>query len=941
MLSAYLRSRVARRLFGRFLLAAVVPVVLLGGYAYVQVSGHLLQMTEQRLRDDSKAYGMALIGKLNTLQDELRLIARGGADRLASELDGSGSFNAISMPGNAVDLLPNAQRAHLARGQPVLSNDGFGHYSLWMPRAEDGSVVRGELKASTLWEDYSIGVPYCALGLGTETQYCTSELAGISLDLGQARTAHSGVFSTRVAGDEHLAAHWSASLEASLAHPGFAIVTLYPRTEMLAPLDRFRRIFPAVLALALVIAAWLSMGQIRRQMQPLLTLAGGAHRLAEGDFEARLEIESRDEFSEVAEAFNSMTVRLRHRFQLVEALADLDCAILAGAEVGQVARAALGHAPGVVACDYAGVLRAGGKLVAGSARLEHSPNAPRAIARIDDVAVSTADLDLLRATNGAFQADLQERSLSFLEPLAQAGLRHAWVFPALIDDRVSAVFILAFASAPPDLTEVIAVGRSFADRLAMADSSSAWEEKLYRNAHYDALTQLPNRALLHDRVEQAITRARHERSALAVLVIDLDRFREINDSLGHSVGDGLLCAVAERLARCVLARDTLARPGGDEFVILLTELQRGREGSIIDACLEQILMAMSRPFHVAGQSVSAQASVGIAMYPGHTDTAEGLLKGADAAMYEAKKEPTTSYRFFSEDIDSRAHERFRMVQRLRGALEREQFELYYQPKVEFGTGRIVGAEALLRWRDDEGRIVSPGAFVHVLEEIGLGPRVGDWVMRRACAQVAEWDRQGLPQIAVSVNVLPSHFQNSDIVASATEALTCNGLANERLEIEILEETAIDASGHTHDALLALRRIGIGVALDDFGTGYSSLVYLTRIPANILKLDRAFISSLSTDARQAAIVAGIISLAKQLGMQVVAEGVEKPDQLEMLASMGCDLVQGYIFSPPVPAAEFARLLERDAGKPPNEGRPLAARVHPTLGTAPRRRARRLA
>jgi predicted signal transduction protein with EAL and GGDEF domain len=361
------------------------------------------------------------------------------------------------------------------------------------------------------------------------------------------------------------------------------------------------------------------------------------------------------------------------------------------------------------------------------------------------------------------------------------------------------------------------------------------------------------------------------------------------------------------LARQVRSADTVARLGGDEFVILLTDLERGNEAVLVSSMAEKLLNALAEPMTLGEQTVKIEASIGIALYPENTETFEDLLKGADAAMYDSKRQMRGGYRFYSVEINQRAQERFHLAQELRQALERDEFLLYYQPKVETRSGNIIGAEALIRWQSPSRGMVPPGLFIWLLDEIGLSQAVGEWVLRTACAQLVAWDREGLPPIDISVNVSPSQLLENHFVESVFEIIALSGLSPHRIELEILEESAVDATSETRNKLQQLQSGGVKIALDDFGTGYSSLVYLTRIPANILKLDRGFIRDLATDPRQASIVSGIINLARSLGMQIIAEGVEEETQRAILEALDCDLIQGYLFSRPLPAREFAELF----------------------------------
>jgi len=647
-------------------------------------------------------------------------------------------------------------------------------------------------------------------------------------------------------------------------------------------------------------------------MRPLHRLAGGAHRLARGDFDTTVEITSRDEFAEVAQAFNHMSMSLKQKFHLLKALSELDRAILSASEMEYVVQTILGQIPQTVCCDFITVLQSSDSANPGYAWLTYRNVQTDSESTKLSVHLTPDTLQTLHGIWPWLALEAGQAELGFLQPLINQGLRHAWLFPAEIQSHRLTVLILGYNAPAASSQEIIQVGRSIADRLAVAGSNIAWEEKLYHNAHYDALTDLPNRVLLRDRVEQALSRARRDQSAVALMLLDLDRFKEINDSLGHSSGDRLLSEVAGRLTRHVRGSDTVARLGGDEFVILLTDLAIGEEAAVIGTITENLLNTLSEPLTLDEQVINIEASIGIALYPENTDSYEELLKGADAAMYESKRHQHGGFRFYSDDINRRARERFLLAQELRQALEREEFLLYYQPKVETASGRILSAEALIRWQSPTRGMVPPGLFIGLVEEIGLSEALGEWVLRTACAQLAGWDRAGLPPIDLSVNVSPSQLMAADFVARVFEIIAASGLEPQRIELEILEESAVDGSDETRKKLLQLQTGGVKIALDDFGTGYSSLVYLTRIPASILKLDRGFISGLATDTRQAAIMAGIISLAKNLGMQIVAEGVEEEAQRIILEALDCDLIQGYLFSRPLPAADFARFCQ-----PPSE------------------------
>ncbi len=648
----------------------------------------------------------------------------------------------------------------------------------------------------------------------------------------------------------------------------------------------------------------LAINQIRRQMRPLEQLTAGTRRLAAGDLGTTVQAEGHDEFAVLAEAFNHMSGSLRNKFHMLEMLSKLDQAILSASEMDYLITAVLTHIHLAVPCDYAGLIRIDSN---GKATLLTAKEPRRECA--DDWQALCADPDL-----PWLRLDAHSRVGLSLRLQTGTPFGDILAFPSRVNGRLETLLILAYTRTPPNLEEILSAGRSVADRLAVAASNLAWEEKLYHQAHYDALTDLPNRALLRDRVEQALVRADREHSSVAVMLLDLDNFKQVNDTLGHSIGDALLIECANRLKTHVRHSDTVVRLGGDEFIVLLPDLPRGSEAPVLDVIARNLNQQLKQPVYLADRSLTTPASIGIALYPDNAGNHEELLKMADAAMYESKRQQHGSFRFYSADMNALAHSRFELSQDLRAAVSRGELDLYYQPKVELASGRYVGAEALVRWLSPTRGVVPPGMFVPLLGEMGLQDWLSDWVLETACAQLAAWDRLGQPPISLSVNLSPGNFEHDDLLPKVLALLERHELAPWRLELEILETTAVSESAQVRSTLMGLREKKVGIALDDFGTGYSSLVYLTQLPANILKLDRAFISNLVTTPRQQAIVERIIALAKTLDFQVVAEGVEDEAQREMLASMHCDLIQGFLISPPLPAESFLWHWRQNIGTP---------------------------
>ncbi|MBI4996734.1 MAG: EAL domain-containing protein [Rhodocyclales bacterium] len=451
-----------------------------------------------------------------------------------------------------------------------------------------------------------------------------------------------------------------------------------------------------------------------------------------------------------------------------------------------------------------------------------------------------------------------------------------------------------------------------------------YEGQLEYQAGHDALTRLANRNLLADRLEQAIARAKRYKSMVAVMLLDLDRFKLVNDGLGHDVGDALLSIIAQRLTACVRSIDTVARLGGDEFVVVMTELDSELD---VAPTARKLLGLVSQPMTIAEREIVATASLGIALYPKDAEHASALLRNADVAMYRAKELGRNSMQFYTAALNASTLARLELDTALRRALERDEFVLYYQPKVELQRGQVIGAEALIRWHHPQLGMVAPGDFIPIAEETGLIGPIGEWALDHAVAQLKAWQGEGLPNVCLAVNLSARQFQQENLAKVVAQALRLHDIDAQYLELEVTESAVMQDPAKTVDTLRELKRIGVHLALDDFGTGYSSLNYLKRFPIDSLKIDQSFVRDITTDPDDAAIALTVITLAHSLKLRVVAEGVETEAQLSILRRHRCDEIQGYYFSRPLPADAFAALLRE--GRTLSPGAPAEAGAARTL------------
>jgi len=432
----------------------------------------------------------------------------------------------------------------------------------------------------------------------------------------------------------------------------------------------------------------------------------------------------------------------------------------------------------------------------------------------------------------------------------------------------------------------------------------SFEERLTYLAQNDALTGLPNRALLLDRLGQALTRAARRQSAVGIMLFDLDRFKEVNDSLGHSAGDAVLREVAARVRRALRDSDTVARLGGDEFCVVLEDCERRDKVGITASKLQRLF---DEPIAAEGREVFTGASIGIATYPDDGNSIEDLIRHADTAMYDAKRDGGNGHRFYSRERHSRPADRLHLGTALRRAIDRNELVLHYQPQIDIASGRPVGVEALLHWRHPELGLLPPKDFIHVAEETGLIVPIGEWVLKTACAEARAWQQAGLPLLTVGINLSARQFRDAQLISKIAATLAVTGLGPRYLELEITETVIMSETGHTINVLTRLADLGVRVSIDDFGTGYSSLAYLKRFPVHKLKIDRAFVRDIQSSRDDAAIAQAIITLSKALDLRVIAEGVETSEQLAILANLGCTQYQGFYFSGALPARELIDLL----------------------------------
>ncbi|MFL6601241.1 MAG: putative bifunctional diguanylate cyclase/phosphodiesterase [Steroidobacteraceae bacterium] len=651
----------------------------------------------------------------------------------------------------------------------------------------------------------------------------------------------------------------------------------------------------ALLVCVLIGARYLS----ERYLAALRELRVGLPGLQARRFEP-LPTTGTDEPRELIETFNRSAASLHEQFHALETLGEIDKLLLGSAELEQVLEGILARVQSVTRCHCVGITLRDAD-APGRGRVYLSANGytdlPVTRVELDDDMLTT----LITESRGLTIARCEETRHSFLKPLKDIGAEFFWVWPVNVSERVEAILAVGYCEVPAPDPYLARSGSQFAERLAVALSKSARDERLYRQAHYDPLTSLPNRILFRDRLAQEIANATAGLSRGALLYIDLDHFKRVNDSVGHSAGDQLLTIVAQRLRSCVKDGDTVARLGGDEFTIILRNVA---DPNSARAVAERIIESVQLPVNIGGRDHFVCASIGITLFPDDGSALDDVMRNADTAMYRAKDLGRGCTMFFDPQMNTRTV--VPTETGLHRALRRREFSLFYQPQFSVASGALAGVEALIRWQTARDGMRQPSEFVPAAEESGLIIDIGGWVLDAACAQLASWRDQNIAPPRLALNVSVQQLKHVEFPRLVRRALDKYGLAPALLELELTESVfADDAAGAT---LERLHQLGVHLALDDFGTGYSSLSYLRQYPIGTVKIDRTFLEEVPQNPASATLVETIVVMAHALGKRVVAEGIETAEQLEFLRERRCDIAQGFYLARPLSSQVVTELLQ---------------------------------
>ncbi|MEP7312824.1 MAG: EAL domain-containing protein [Pseudomonadota bacterium] len=897
--TAGLGTSVALRTFILFCVCAAVPVLGFGIFSYHFAERLVRSQATERLQDLSKSYGLLLNERLAQADSVLLEIAQATLRRpedSLSDIDTQGArvriISARVMPipvvepaGVRADATPAAtsdkalpDTALLWRHLRLTSDGSHVQVLLTAHLVADGhsAEVVGEILPSYLWDADSVIVPG-----GRQCVYANGKIVYCSAPQLQAHSIES--------------AQWDLYLKPRYESATWQVVVEQDTAVAFAALNSFKATVPLGVVVTIAIALLLSSVQIRRSHKPLAVLTEAVGRLSRGSFRKPVEIQGRDEFANLSRAFNRMAGSIRRQFRILATLSGIDRQILALPAAEPIITTVLPQIRRVLSGDVAAVLVVG----AGTASRQYV--CLRATGDKLESCDVVSEPERLSALGACDSRSVTGEELTSLGLRMEGRVEASWRLATIcVENVVRGVVVVGYTERKGRRKGLNELG-GLARRIAVAIGNEDRERALLRQAYYDGLTELPNRQLFRDRLEQELVRAAQVSTQVAVLFIDLDHFKTVNDSLGHSAGDKALVGAAQRLRTLVPEGATLARLGGDEFTVVIPMAQM----QSIAHFASDIHRALDTPYVIAGTHVPIQASVGIAMFPQDGDNAEDLLRNADTAMYRAKAQGRGKAVFFEDSMNLQANRRFRLLQRLRDALDRQLLHLVFQPKVDAMSGSLVGVEALARWTDAEDGAISPTEFIPLAEECGLIDELGDWALREACATLQRWDNSGIDVPHVAVNVSMHQIRDEQFVARVAGILRLFKVEPGRLEIEITESSVGTDMNKAIGLLRTLSNIGVRIAIDDFGTGYSSMTSLAELPADVVKIDRAFVMNCDVDPKGAALLRGMIGMAHALGKQVVAEGVETEAQAQLLRGERCEVLQGFLISKGVSAQGLAK------------------------------------
>lgn len=918
---------IAWRVFGLILFTAIIPMVVTASLAFYEFNRSLEVEATKSMQAFAKDYGVRILTRLEQAAEKseqiVSRIEAGGVEAISQHEyllkdfeaiwvvgpDGllsatiSGPPSTVVLSSNDLSSLHNQKARILVTSQKQmlmlrLINSGHG-----LDR-----VLAFQLKPLSVWgprDNLPYDAEFCVFTEDGEILNCTAEVDSSlhAMLLASNDGNRSIVFSElEHQGETQIAALWQLFLHAKFDAPALDIVAIQPGVLAMQSSTDIRRVLIPAFVLVLVLVGIISMLAIARGLRPLRNLTIAARQVAGGNLKSRVRVRSDDEFGWLGDAFNNMAERLGNQISTLEAMSGIDRLILTGTKVEEVSENVVRNLVGLTQCETAAVI----------AREPDSPESGKMISlHGDEFYHDRIDLpgDIGHEWCQPRQVSLDEVDMStapYAFRFESFEQKFVVLVPVVLNNDLKGVLLLGF-SRQFDMSRV-SLDRcvDLAGRFAVALASVEREEALYRQAHFDQLTGLPNRKLLKDRLNQNLASARLDNHSGAILFLDLDRFKEINDLFGHTVGDAVLKQSSQRIKAVVRSRDTVARLGGDEFVVLLPNV---RNENIVRNTANRLLDSLGEAFTIDGTDHYLSASIGITLFPDDGATVETLLKHSDAAMYRAKEAGRGRLEFFSRSLNAESRRKISLERDLRMAFHDGQLEVHYQPQFDFASGEICGAEALLRWPHPVQGWIAPSEFIPLAEDSDLIVDIGSWVIEQACADLSLLLDKGLHPGSVSINVSGRQLADSSFTRTVLETIHKYNFHPGYMQLEVTETTVAQNREKAIAILESLRAEGVRIAIDDFGTGYSSLSYLQQMPLDVIKIDKSFIDRIGSSVTSDNICRTIIKMAEQLGKKSIAEGVEEEKQVDFLRQNGCDFAQGFYYSKALPPDEFLNFVEK--------------------------------
>jgi diguanylate cyclase (GGDEF)-like protein len=885
------RLRIPRRTVLIFVLCVLGPALLGGVVAYQAMRIQLNAQVQERLLESARSYGLSVFTRLTAADQLLLQIAESAPANSALTqpiftsvevwrpgLQG-GEFG-VSRDSSALVAAATALKGPGLDSTVVLEHDESQAVPVLVRRLSAGTQAYaiGRLRTDYLWgntEQVASDMRFCIGSSEGAFKYCSND--------GAERTSAAG---------ELVSVRWPLFLKARFGIDPWVVEAGQPRAVALSALNSLRATLLPLLIVTLGLALLFGALEMRRIFRPLDALLAALARLARGDF-AKSSPAAGGEFRELTESLDLTAATLERQSDLIATLGGIDRKILSSDSLDTVIASSLPAVPTVTGVAGAALL-----LVTDEYEGEGMLYTLSALGSITRQACKLQIHSLQRVVEDDAPLPLSAAPMLPLASLREAGFRSAHAYPVRDGVRLIGALLLldpqVASGAPPHQHAL-----SLADRLSVAISHAHRKQDLLRSAYFDPLTGLANRELLRDRIGQALGLDGKRRRA-ALLLIGIDRFKNINDTLGHRAGDELLKLCAERLRAVIGSGDTIARLTGDEFIVLKPGLS---DPAAVVTLAEAVAKAFAKPFEADGIGYVLSVSIGIAMAPGDGLTPDVLIRNADIAMRRAKTRVGGGVVFFEETMNEQAKRRFHLEHSLRAAWEQGEFAVHFQPKIELATGRVTGAEALLRWTHPTDGAIAPGDFIPIVEETGLIVPLGYWVIEQACRHLSEWRQAGLSVEHVAVNLSLRQLSDPAFIDEVARRVQAAGLPKGALELEVTETTVAEHAEQLPELLQKIRDLGVRIAIDDFGTGYSSLAMLQVLPIDVLKVDRAFVSAMEPGGTGDAIASAIIAMGRILGKELVAEGVETAAQAKVLQERGCPIAQGFYFSKALPANEF--------------------------------------